>query len=335
MRIRVAIIGLSDSWSRRYRPALRALQDRFEVRGIYAPVGLLADKAARSFRVPASRSFQQLIHRTDVDAVLILASDWFGPLPLLAACEAGKAVYSAVPLEWDSAGAADLCQRVDRSGIAFMTEFLRRHAPATQRLKELIATRLGPPQLLFCHHRASGRRGRRRNRNHARPPSSTHRLSELVDWCCYVVGQPPTSVWGTSCQLNAGGQEHFRALSLEFPPGPTGSRALAQIRCGNYLPPQWTTARSFRPPPQLEVRCQRGIAYLDLPASLVWFDEVGQHQEALEDERPVGEQLLMLFHRAVTSLVRKRSDLEDAFGAFRIVSAARRSATLGRKITLE
>ncbi len=331
MRIRVAIIGLSDSWSRRYRPALRALQDRFQVRGLYAPVGLLGDKAARSFRVPASRSFQQLIRRSDVDAVLVLASDWLGSLPLLVACEAGKAVYSAAPLELDAAGAADLCQRVDRSGIAFMAEFLRRHAPATLRLKELIATRLGPPQLLFCHHRASGRR---RGRNSTRLFSATHRLSELVDWCCYVVGQPPTSVWGVSCQLDPGGQEHFRALSLDFPPGPTGSRALAQIRCGNYLPPQWSAARAFRPPPQLEVRCQRGIAYLDLPANLVWFDEAGQHQEALEDERPVGEQLLMHFHRAVTSLVRKRSDLEDAFGALRIVSAAKRSATLGRRIPL-
>jgi len=332
MRIRVAIIGLSDSWSRRYLPALRALQDRFEVRGIYAPVGLLADKAARVFRVPASRSFQQLIRRPDVDAVLVLASDGLGPLPLLVACEAGKAVYSAAHLELDAASAAELREQVDRSGIAFMAEFTRRHAPATLRLKELIATHLGPPQLLFCHHCSSGRR--RPGRPGSRPPASTHRLSELVDWSCYVVGRSPTSVWGDFCRLTASAHDHYRSLSLHFAPGAGGSRALAQIRYGNYLPPQWSTAKSFRPPPHMEVRCERGIAYLDLPATLVWFDEAGQHQESLEDERPVGEQLLMHFHRAVTSLVRKRSDLEDAFRALRIVSVAKRSAALGRRIRL-
>ena len=35
-----------------------------------------------------------------------------------------------------------------------MAEFPRRHAPATLRLKELIATRLGQPRLLFCHQRS-------------------------------------------------------------------------------------------------------------------------------------------------------------------------------------
>ena len=34
-----------------------------------------------------------------------------------------------------------------------MAELPRRHMPATLRLKELIATRLGEPQLLFCHLR--------------------------------------------------------------------------------------------------------------------------------------------------------------------------------------
>ena len=55
-----------------------------------------------------------------------------------------------------------------------------------------------------------------------------------------------------------------------------------------------------------------GIAFVDLPATLVWFDEAGRHQESLESERPLGEQLLTHFYRAVTSLVRRTCDLEDA-----------------------
>lgn len=72
-----------------------------------------------------------------------------------------------------------------------------------------------------------------------------------------------------------------------------------------------------------------------MPATLVWFDEAGRHQESLESERPVGEQLFTQFHRAVTSLVRKTNDLEDSYKALLIVEQARRSQQEGRRMELE
>ena len=48
----------------------------------------------------------------------------------------------------------------------------------------------------------------------------------------------------------------------------------------------------------------------------------------------MGEQLLTQFHRAVTSLVRKTSDLEDAYRALWIVEEARRSYREGRRVEL-
>ena len=86
--------------------------------------------------------------------MLILSLQWFGALPILAACDAGKAVYCAAGMELDLEEAELVKQRVEEAGIAFMAEFPRRHAPATLRLKELIATRLGEPGLLFCHQRS-------------------------------------------------------------------------------------------------------------------------------------------------------------------------------------
>jgi predicted dehydrogenase len=84
----------------------------------------------------------------------------------------------------------------------------------------------------------------------------------------------------------------------------------------------------------LQVSCDHGFAFVDLPATLVWFDDAGRHQESLESERPVGEQLLTQFFRAVTSLVRKGSDLEEAYRALWIVEQARRSHMEGRRIAL-
>lgn len=52
-------------------------------------------------------------------------------------------------------------------------------------------------------------------------------------------------------------------------------------------------------------------------------------------ELPVGEQLLTQFHRAVTSLVRKMGDLEDACRSPAILRTARIAVDEGRKIYVD
>lgn len=340
MKLRVGVIGPGDSWERLYRPALQSLRDWFEVRSVYSPVALLAEKAAGCFGAGVSHGFQQLVQRPDIDAVLVLATDWLGVLPILAACSAGKAVFSAASLDIDLHQAGLLQQQVQQSGVAYMAEFARRHAPATVRLKELIATRLGAPRLLFCHHRAESNKQGSSRTSVPGDVRATQRLSELVDWCCYVVGADPRSVLGIehrSAGAMPGGaadeseREDYRLISLDFAAdGRRGLGAIAQVSFGSYLPPHWPEAISFRPPAHLQVCCERGVAFVDLPSTVVWFDEAGRHMESLEQERPVGEQMLLQFHRAVTSLILKRTDLDDACRIMRIVLTARQSAREGR-----
>ena len=149
----VGIIGLGSQWESRYLPALRSLADRFEVGGICEQVAHLAQGAANALSTSTADGFRSLIARDDIDAVLYLANDWFGTTPVVAACDHGKAVYSAVSLPGQTEEARALRLLVEQSGIVFMAELPRRHAPATIRLKELIATKLGPPRMLFCHRR--------------------------------------------------------------------------------------------------------------------------------------------------------------------------------------
>ena len=137
-------------------------------------------------------------------------------------------------------------------------------------------------------------------------------------------------------RLAAGDTDDYQMMSLDFSPtGRVGEGALAQISCGYYMPKCWEEAVTFRPPPALQVVCENGIAFIDLPASLVWFDEVGRHQESLESERPVGEQMLLQFHRKVTSLVRHLSGLDDTLRAMQVVQAAATSQTEGRRVPLD
>ncbi|MFM7243394.1 MAG: Gfo/Idh/MocA family protein [Planctomycetaceae bacterium] len=333
MKLRVGIVGLGEQWEGRHLPALRTLADRFEVRGVCEQVSHRAERAAAELGTAAVDGFRVLAARDDIDALLYLADQWFGAAPILAACDHGKAVYSAISFPFD-AGEADLLhRRVEDSGIAFMAELPRRHAAATVRLKELIATRLGRPRMLFCHRRVpfSGAAAPPRDR-----ASEARDLMELVDWCRYVAGVEATSVVAVRHAEREGGDlDDYRMMSLDFSgTSRPGDGPLAQISCGYYMPRAWEEAVGFRPPPGLQVVCERGIAFIDLPQTLVWFDDAGRHQEALESERPVGERMLGQFHRMVTSLVRQTSGLDDALRAMRVVEAADRSIAEGTRVRL-
>ena len=332
MRLGVGIIGLGNRWESRYLPAIRTLADRFEVRAVCEQVSHRARRAAAELNAMSADGFRVMANRDDVDALLYLADQWYGPTPILAACDAGKAIYSAASLPGPRDEIDHLLARVEQSGIAFMAELTRRHAPATVRLKELIATRLGPPQMVFCHQRVP------------HPPDEKweqaeyfrRNLIEMIDWCCYVIDRPPSSV--VSVRHAASERpvaSDYQMMSLDFSSDAMpGAGPLAQISSGQYIPSRWEEAISFRPPAALQVACQRGIAFIDLPAGLVWFDDAGRHQESLESERPVNESMLLQFHRATTSLVRRIGGLGDMVRALRILEAAAASQESGHRVPI-
>jgi len=340
MKIRVGVVGLGQAWESRHAPALRALADRFEVRAVCDPVAHRAAEIAQRWPTRICEGFRALANSPDIDAVLLLSARWYGALPILAACDAGKAIYCSAALDLDTHEADEVRRRVREAGVAFMAEFPCRLAPATLRLKELMATRLGPPRLLFCNRRFTSRGDNGRSFY----TSDMRQLIEMVDWCRDVVGSEASSVVGAahaSSTLDAASRHEsppkdYLVMTLDFSPtGDVGTGPVAQIACGSYVAPKWQEAAAFRRPADLQVVCQRGIAFLDLPHTLVWFDEAGQHSELLDHDRPVGEQLLLHFHRLVGSLVLKISSLEDAYRALAIVNKAQESYAKGCRLALE
>lgn len=336
MKIRVGLIGLGPAWESRHRSALMSLADRFEVRAVCAEVAERAHQVACDLNAQPVDGFRALVARPDIDAVLILSTGWHGAIPIVAACQAGKAVYCASVLDINLDEADEVRRQVERSGVAFMAEFPRRCAPATVRLKELIATRLGPPQLLFCHNRVPGPNRDGSPDNGRKKLHLSRELLELVDWCTYVVGRHPTMVSSVAHHSASPDRScDYQMMSLDFsPPEAAGTGALAQISNGSYIPARWREAITFRPPAALQVACEKGVAFVDLPSTLIWFDDAGRHMESLDSERPVGEQLLRQFHRSVTSLVRRLDDLEDAYRALRILRCAETSCREGRRVAL-
>ena len=336
MKLRVGLVGLGDVWQTRHAPALRAMCDRFQVRAVCDQVAHRAEQVAGEFDADAVDGYRTLAMREDIDVLLLLSPQWYGALPIMAACESGKGVYCAAGLDLEYEEFETVKRRVEESGIAFMAEFPRRNAPATIRLKELIATKFGMPRLIFCHQRSAAP-----TVSVCLPPRSadhfvSRHLLELVDWCCYVVDLEPRLVTGlTHRSGDTTSGDDYQMMSLDFSePGQPGSGAVAQISCGRYIPAGWEEAISYRPLAGMQISCTNGVAFIDLPSTLIWFDEAGRHQESLESERPVGEQLLFQFYRSVTSLVRRTTDLEDAYRALRVVQQARRSHLEGRRVEL-
>jgi len=328
MKLRVGVVGVGPAWESRHLPALRALSDRFDVRAVCDPVHLRAELAARQLDAAVCDGFRTLAGREDIDGLLLLSARWYGPLPIYAACDMAKAVYCSAAIELQDQQAAELRQRVEQAGIAFMAEFPCRLSPATLRLKELIATRLGAPKLLFCNRRRVAAALDDRN-DHC-----TRDLVELVDWCLYVIGSEPSSLMATSHGISENLRQDYFSLSLDFSPaGKTNAGPLAVISCGEYVPEGLQESLAYRRPADLKVVCENGIAFLDLPNTVAWFDSAGQHLETLDHERPVGEQLLLHFIRAVESLVLKTSSLEDAYRAIGIANLARQSSERGLRLS--
>ena len=333
MKLRIGLIGLGDLWQTRYRPALRMLDDRFDVRAVYSTISKLAESTAAEFQADPIDGYRSLVCRCDIDAVLILKQCWLGWLPALAACQAGKAVYWAAGLDFDPHRQSAVRHAIEQSGVSFMAELPRRFAPATLRLKELIATHLGAPKLIRVHRQSvCDDKLNRAGPSTCRPEDSE--LVELVDWCRYVVGHTPTCVTSV-CQENA-----FQSLLLQYTTTTMSADAedhqgvIAEIATDSTLPSRWKEAASFRKPASMKIQCENGVAFVDLPSSLVWFDDAGRHVESLETESPVGERMLRQFHRSVTSLVRDLGGLVDAYDAASVVQAARESHENGCRVNI-
>src|SRR4051794_20102520 len=87
----VGIIGVGRRWPR-WRGALEGLSDRFAVRALCDQGRGGAGRAAREIGAAAAAGPAELLARPDVEAVLLLARQWFGLWPLTLACQSRKPV---------------------------------------------------------------------------------------------------------------------------------------------------------------------------------------------------------------------------------------------------
>ena len=337
-RLGIGIVGLGRLWEARHKPALARMSRRFRIAAVYDQVARRATAEAAQLGCVAAPGVAALVERADVDAVYLLSPQWFGLHPAGLARVRNKPVYCALPLAGDPAGLAELAS-CGAGGPPFMPELARRFYPATLRLRELLATTLGPPRLILGHARFSG------FDRYAEPGPATQLTplpltidpgANLLDWCRFVFQAEPTGLLSSATTIlpEAEAAEGFTGPDFEgfvadFPGG-----AQARIDYGRYYAPAWGEASRFLPRPGLQVFAERGAAWLELPDRIQWTDATGPHEEHLPAEPSIGEILNDQFHRLVTGEPSLAPTLADALAVARLVDDLGLSRREGRRVAL-
>jgi predicted dehydrogenase len=141
-RIGVGIIGLSAAggWAASaHLPALAAL-DTFELRGLAASTAHSAAVAAEKYGVPlAFSSPRELAQDERIDLVVVAVKVPQHRELVLAALEAGKAVYCEWPLGRDLAEAQEIADAASSRNLRTAVGLQARSAPTFRYLRDLIA----------------------------------------------------------------------------------------------------------------------------------------------------------------------------------------------------
>jgi predicted dehydrogenase len=294
--MRVGIIGLGRRWPR-YRVALLALRDRLPIRAICDVVPHRAAVEARALNCPAAAGPTELFERDDIDAVLLLDTQWYRLWPVELACRYGKPVFCCPSLACDDGHAEAICQKVRDKGLPVMVELPPRQARATRQLCWLLETALGPAQLLLANFGQGG----------ARPTLCSPVGLAVVDWCVMLMGAEPER----SRMVEEDGRP-FANLVLDF-----GGGRSAQITCWR----SHGTLGLSRRRPRLQATAERGMAMIELPDRIEWIDAAGRHSQVGRHSSVEREQLEQ-FHDALTIGEPLQPTLDDAYRALGWLRAA-------------
>lgn len=334
-RLRVGIIGLGRLWETRHKPALARRSDRFQVKAVYDQVARRAELEAAQLGCVACNGIAELLERPDVDAIWILTPQWFGLHALERAVGLGKPIYCALPLATEPALIERLDASLGRPDVRFMPELARRFYPATLRLKELLATTLGPPRLILGQARLSNfdRYGQPGPTTQITPaPLAIDPGGYLIDWCRFIFGSDPLTLqgFGTRVLPSGSADDDFEGFQARFAGG-----TLAQIAVGRYHRDVWGEAAKFLPQPGFQVFAERGVAWLEMPERIQWSGSEGSGDERLPMEPSVGEQLADQFYRLARGEQSLAPGWKDALTVARLVVGLRRSRSEDRTISLK
>jgi predicted dehydrogenase len=327
--INAGIIGLGPVWETRYKPALQSLSSKVRVTAVYDPVEERAVAAARELDAQVVPAIGMLSRRRDLDAGLILGKDWTNLAALKFLCEARKPAYIAGALGQEIPAIGEIHLLALSEGLTFMPEFSRRYTPATFRLKELIATRLGAP----CEFQCTARLPHPRRRDVIPGQADAEDfLIGLIDLCLQLLPGVATEVRAVPLAETSGSG---LAVTIAFRGrGEVPISASMQIYDSDFshgsAPDSGLEAGDVR----LELRHAEGEVYLRNSDEIRWSHQGRDAVEVLTSDRPDVEVMLDHFFRRVVGGLIPVADLSDICRAINVFRALEASKSVGRPVVV-
>jgi predicted dehydrogenase len=312
--LNVGLVGLGPEWEHRYRPALAKLGRRLAVRSVHSSIVSQAVQAAAELGCDVAPGLLSLMERDDVQAILVLDTAWYGSVPAQFACQVGKPAFLASRLAHHVCEAGELLRQAAQTGVTLMPDFGHRYTPATSRLRELIATRLGRPQILVVDVAAAFHPAaiiQNTVAESALPEVARDVLAVAVDWSMNLVGALPLEVRAA----RNGSVVDRLELNVEFRrPSGGGAAPTALIRLAANSTAPSTNGSETSIALRASVECEHGLALLEGPQQVTWYVRKGElakgnlaGRELTSGELAIGE---LAGERFAESLASDRPDVE-------------------------
>ena len=317
----VALVGVGRAWETHYREAIQRLSSKLTLLAVCDAVHVRAAAVADEFRAATYSSPWKLAQRRDIHAWLICDPGWFGTYPAELAVRCDQPTLFANCFAHDPQHLAPLfTQSIGRSE-SLVAEFPNRFAPATTRLRELLATKLGRVRRIdidvpvsscgavdlirwLCNGRAFA--------------------LGLLDWCVCLVGRAVEEVhWSFD--------RSHPELRLVFNPvlGESDTTSpTAVLRFSNSTETEPLLHRR-------RIECERGVVTSDNPNQVVWQTEFDHATESLTQERSPFEIILDQFCRRAAGGLVPIPSLSDALSGMALIEAAIESLSTRQAVSVK
>ena len=277
--IPLGIVGGGPAWEARYRAAVLALT-RGRVAAVFSPQPCDGEVLAQETGGQLFHSLRRLISHPGVKALLILESGWSREWAIELATAKQMPVLVASPVDEALPHVVSSLAEQEAEGAVIVPGALLRATPATLRLRELVATKLGRIQYLDVELTMTS-------------TSVDSQVVEVIDWCRSLLNSTVTDLHredrpeGDTLVMSCGGR------SSSTPPLHIEIR-LAGAELRGTVPTGLDAAF-----PHVHIQCQHGEAELLSETHIRWKTPTETGHETLENDRPAEQVLLDLFLRRV------------------------------------
>ena len=306
--VNVGVIGLGPQWDCGYRAALDRLRSRIAIRAVYDAVEGRAAQVAAAWNADTADGIRALVERPDVRAVLLLDTAWHRTRPFEFVLASRKPAFLSVWPQIAASRIEQVARQARDESLTLIPALPQRYMPATARLRELIATRIGRPQRVRI--RATCSRPSFLTPGHSEP-IACEPLLHLFDWSRQVVRTAPASVTAIGEPGDATLQG-VRRIEIQFRTPRDGGACHVDLQLEHHEPPAGSASLTAPAAgPKIEIDAERGAAILVDPCTIRWTAGGKTVDESLAAERSEYEVMLDLFCRRVVGGLIPVADFRD------------------------